>query len=430
MIKKNLSNKIINSIISKLVLSFLLLITSIYFYINLKQTINISPYAFNELFINYQAGFIRRGLLGEVFWNLNTFFAIKPIHFFSYLFFFLYLIQIYIFYKIFSKYKQSIFIFILILLSPALILFSVYDSNMFFAKDIFVKLTILLHGLIVINNIERKKNYLEYIKKLKFIIIPILFLVILTHEYQVLFLSIHVLLSLSFISSKKELLKVLSIYSILLIPIFLVLFFIGDQNQFNILNNMLQKFQVTLHPQLSGGFYKAIGGFYKWHFYYFGYKDFVQLLSSLFLGVGVFFLLFHLCIKKKILKFHNKHQKHYLYFFIPTIFCFIIALDHGRNISLLANHFIVFYSILILDSNRLGDIKSKITQNFLLSSFIIMFLFFYIFMWRLDQMAGFGGAAQTNTIFQSSIFSEVIKLIKFSYSFVDFYILDLPEIRL
>jgi hypothetical protein len=88
MIKKNLSNKIINSIISKLVLSFLLLITSIYFYINLKQTINISPYAFNELFINYQAGFIRRGLLGEVFWNLNTFFAIKPIHFFSYLFFF------------------------------------------------------------------------------------------------------------------------------------------------------------------------------------------------------------------------------------------------------------------------------------------------------------------------------------------------------
>ena len=95
MIKKNLNNKTVNLIISKLILIYLFFITSIYFYMNIQEGINLSPYAFNELFINYQAGFIRRGLLGEIFWNLNILFGIKPIVFFSYLFLFLYLMQIY-----------------------------------------------------------------------------------------------------------------------------------------------------------------------------------------------------------------------------------------------------------------------------------------------------------------------------------------------
>ena len=96
----------------------------------------------------------------------------------------------------------------------------------------------------------------------------------------------------------------------------------------------------------------------------------------------------------------------------------------------MAVHLVVFYSTLIINYKKLTSLKNKINKNFLVSSTLIIFLIFYIFMWKLDQMAGFGGAAQTNTIFQSSIFAELIKLIKFLYSYIDLNILDLPEIRL
>jgi len=420
----------INSIIFKFIIFFLIFISSCYFYLIFNNLVQISSYAYNELFINYQAGFIRRGLLGEIFWHLHNISSIEPLIFFSILFFILYLLQIYLFISIFKFLKKNYFILFVIYFSPVLILFPIYEPNLYFIKDIIIKLTILFHALIIMNKFYGN-DFKNYIKYLKIILIPILSIAILIHEYQVIFLSIHVLLSLTFVKSKNDMIRILKIYSLLLIPIVFVLIFIGNLEQYENLKLILQKFEIIdLHPQLSGGFYKALGGFYKWHFYYFGYKDFIQLLSSLFLGFGVFFLIFHFLIEKKILKFNNKYQRYYLYFFIPTLLSFLLALDHGRNISLLATHLVAFYTVLNLDQNKLSTIKNKISKNFLLKCLLIIFLFFYIFMWRLDQMAGFGGARQVNTIFQSSIFAEFINFIKFIYTYIDSNIIDLPNINL
>ena len=43
------------------------IIFSIYGYAHIYTNHFFSDYSFNELFINYQAGFVRRGLLGEIF---------------------------------------------------------------------------------------------------------------------------------------------------------------------------------------------------------------------------------------------------------------------------------------------------------------------------------------------------------------------------
>ena len=87
-----------NPYIFYVLLIFFILINFVYFYLNLTDNINVSNYAFNELFINYQAGFIRRGLLGEVIWHLNSFFSIDPRIFFSLFFFLIYLTQIILFF--------------------------------------------------------------------------------------------------------------------------------------------------------------------------------------------------------------------------------------------------------------------------------------------------------------------------------------------
>ena len=82
------------------------------------------------------------------------------------------------------------------------------------------------------------------------------------------------------------------------------------------------------------------------------------------------------------------------------------------------------------DAKKNNKIKKIIKQNVFLVPLIALFIFFYLFLWKLDQYAGFGGRDQVNTIFTSSLFSEIIKLINFSYNFIDNNIINLPEIKL
>ena len=66
---------------------FFVSINLIYFYLNYNASFVSQNYALNELFINYQSGFIRRGLLGEIAWQLNILFETDPKLFFSFFFF-------------------------------------------------------------------------------------------------------------------------------------------------------------------------------------------------------------------------------------------------------------------------------------------------------------------------------------------------------
>ena len=419
-----------NLLISKGIFLFLIIINFVYFYLNLKSNINSSDYAFNELFINYQAGFIRRGFLGEIFWQLNYNFSIKPIAFFSIFFLLIYFAQIYLFFKIFKKYIVSKIIFILIFLSPSLLLFHIYDPNVYFLKDGIIKLTILLHAYIFIYFSVNKNQNKKYFSYLKFLILPILFIVILTHEYQVFFLGIHFLISLGAIKQNNHLKEIIKIYLILIIPFLLVIIFLGDQSQFETLNQILKKFNIELNPHLGGGILKYLGAFYKWHFFYFSYRDFVYLFFSVLLSVLMFFVLFQYLIKEKILSFQSKLQAKYLNYFIPALIPILLTTDHGRNISLITFHLISFYSILNLNNSKLINLNENIHKSLLIKFSLMMFLFFYVFMWKLNQFAGFGLQGIPNDIFQSSLFAEIIKFIKFSYEFIDLNIVNLPEIRL
>tara|TARA_Y100000816_G_C26107146_1_gene588709 strand:- start:4625 stop:5914 length:1290 start_codon:yes stop_codon:yes gene_type:complete len=425
---KNYSNKFKNGFQSILQIEILILIitiiTSVYSYIIIFTDKLIFEYAYNELFINYQAGLIRRGLLGEIFWQLDKYFELNPKIFFGIIYYLLYLAQIYFFYILSKNFKDLKFLLIFILFSPALVLFNIYDINIFFVKDIFIKISILLHACLAIRLKEK-----DYINSLRYILIPLIAIVILIHEYQILFISIHVLISICHIASKKKLLETLKVYSLLIIPFVLILIFLGNYDQYQSLNDILQVYDIEVHPQLGGGFRSLLGGFYIWHFFYFSYNDFINLFFSILLSVLVPIIIFENLILKKIIIIKNFLRSNYWYFFLPMITCFL-ALDHGRNLSLVATHIFAFYMSLSLNKKKLIRFNDNITKNFNLLIILIVVTFFYVFLWKLDQYAGFALQGKETSIFKSSLFSEFIKLTKYLYSFIDLNVIKLPEIKL
>ena len=103
-----------------------------------------------------------------------------------------------------------------------------------------------------------------------------------------------------------------------------------------------------------------------------------------------------------------------------------------KNFKKLASDiFDSYQSILknVPESRRL-KFNENIHKHLFIKISLILFLVFYIFMWRLDQLAGFALQGIPNDIFQSSLFAEIIKFIKFSYEFINLNIINLPEIRL
>jgi hypothetical protein len=86
--------KIINKYFLELIFFLIFLIFVCYFYKSFSNDFSTSNYSYNELFINYHSGFIRRGLVGEIFFKLNSILDISHKVFFCLLFITLYTLEI------------------------------------------------------------------------------------------------------------------------------------------------------------------------------------------------------------------------------------------------------------------------------------------------------------------------------------------------
>lgn len=355
------------------ILSLFILIIYFFYYAKSFSYDYKNSYAFSELFLNYQGGFVRRGLLGEIFMILHKNLSLSPIFFFSTILFLIHITTLYLFFKITEIIKLPFELKIILFFSPALLFFSIYDFNMFFIKDIFIKFLILLHAFIII---KTKKNIKKYLYYFKFLIIPlIIFINLFIHEYGILFISIHLLFSLYAFENKKK--YFFMVYGILLLFLILIIFIsLGNENILNQINQSTQSFGVSVHKQLSGGFKSLIGGFYKWHFFYFGYKDFLMLFFSFLLSIWIFYFFFHILIIKKILIYNFNYN--YTLFFIPTFLVFL-NLDHGRNLSLLSFHLVSFYMILNVNLSELKKFIIKKEIIFIFKFFLLIYFFLCIY---------------------------------------------------
>ena len=98
-------------------------------------------YTWAELLINYQGGFVRRGLIGEILFRLQP--VIPSVVMAGILIFFCYCLFTYLVLKLLSD-DTPLIVFAFFVFSPAAFLFPAYEPSIFGRKDIFFLLAFVL----------------------------------------------------------------------------------------------------------------------------------------------------------------------------------------------------------------------------------------------------------------------------------------------
>ena len=324
--KKNLSNYFL----------IIILISSAIYSLWSIKLLNDFPwrYVFTDWIINYEGGYIRRGLLGEIsinlsnFLNLNIKYVFLLIHLSTYLSFHL------IFYKFFSNFKKN-YIFYLLCFSPLVFLYPIATFEAFARKEIFYITFFLLNCylLIKINN----RNIIFFSTNL-FVILSYLI-----HESSLFFLIFFYFSYFIFLKKNKyetkmsELSFILIVYSILL---YLLLLPVTDEKISKMVFLINQDFfEIT---EFSGAIAwlqrSASSAFMFLESNHISAKDFLQnILFSHFLIIFLYLL------------YINNFFKSGKYFFIFTILSFfsplglfLVGNDWGRFIYILYNFCLIF----------------------------------------------------------------------------------------
>ena len=426
-----------NKLLFNFLFLILLLVLSVHFYQSFFSMLG-NKWAFWELFVNYEGGFIKRGILGEIFITLNRLFDTSPFSFFSFLFVLLYCIQIIIFYKLVYPYKSSKLLCILIVFSPALLMFNFYDINTYFTKDNFTKVAILIHALFIVKKVHSKSLIENYNKFLNYLIIPILFFNILNHEQQVFFIGVHLLLTLlvNYNYGGIKSFKSLRSYIVLLIPFIIILLTPNSFEKVEMINDSIRVFGAKISDLHAGNINLMIGQVIKWHFlkmpfYNHNVFDFLNLFTCILLSLFLFYLIFHYFIKQNIYEMHWFIKKYYVLFILPCFALFISALDHGRTINIFLSHLISFYLALKINNNKFKIVLSNFNKSFFLKNLSFIFLFFYVFLWYIPVGGGYdaiGTFSEGDSIFKNTLMSELINLFMIIYNFIDYNIINLPRI--
>lgn len=126
---------------------FIYLILGIYVYSLLQINEFPQKYVFTEWLINYQGGFIRRGLLGELIFNLSTALNLEIKYLILIVQLSFYTIYFIFYYFLFSKIKTNFF-WILIIFSPILFAYPLIELMSLGRKDILIISFFLIYSSI------------------------------------------------------------------------------------------------------------------------------------------------------------------------------------------------------------------------------------------------------------------------------------------
>lgn len=362
-IKKNFN------LILKNYILFILILTIFYLSVlNPVKTYN----AMAEWVINYQGGFVRRGLIGELVFklsnllNLNlrfTFFILQSI---------LYIIYYYLIYDLLKKLKYDFF-FLLAILSPLFIIFPIAELEAIGRKEVLI-------FIILLTSINLYFRFLN--NNLIIFFISIFFpIIILTFEASI-FYSFY-FISLILVTSKKIDFFYLSKLFIFSIPslasIYLIYFYPHSKDETLLMCEVLKNIgeecgmptfflSKNINAHISEVDWQPI-------------HIFRYILIFIFGFLGIFFLIINSKFNKELinpifLKFPLSIN--FLLMFLPTISMYFIAVDTGRWTHIVYTcTFIYYFSFLknhaIILNERFYNLNIFKKKNSLLKIVIIIF---------------------------------------------------------
>lgn len=360
-----------------LILTIVLIFNFIKFYSFFKE---YSSWQYSDWLINYQGGFIRRGLIGEFFFQIHKITKIDLDLLVLSFVYILFTLNFIIFFKS-IKYLQNSFSEILIFLSPGLFLYPIMNSEVIGRKDI---LFISLFGLLIFFFNKIKSNFQLIV------LIIVIYITSLSHSGFLFFSQYLIFFYFLFkISINKSLTmnEIIIILFNLIIIFFLILKNPAEQYQIDLICTSIKDFvsencnsggrviwlKKTISYHIDYHFRNGLGSFIKSTTIYI----ISLVLVFIFIAISLYFSKF-ITSNKSLNKFNPLEIMMMLFLF--TIPVFILTIDWGRYISLAYSSTFFLYIFCIKNKLLKIGMNSKLFGSLSLKLFFV-FVFIYSFTW-------------------------------------------------
>lgn len=348
-----------------------------------EKHIILNDSTISEWMINYQGGFTKRGVIGEICFQVAQFFNIKlrfVIFLFQSIIYSVYIVMIY-------KYLKNIninYLILFVIFSPIFIIYPVAEIEVLARKELFIFIGFLLF-LNFSSNRYKDNASLSY----NFIVLPILCLI---WEPVIFFFPffLGVLISRFENLNKKNIFK---IFVSFLPATVLCCFFI-----FNPISEENHKLMASSLKEIGESCYMACGLLlskstiyqqFQVNFSSYSFAVFFRYFSIIIIGFGPIFLLsFYSKFKNKNYFFFNKFKNlllPILTLLSPVILLFAMGSDWGRWVNISYTFTILFYFFLIKNNFIIYD-QPKIDhlyKRFIKKEYVLIIIFiFFAFSWN------------------------------------------------
>ena len=379
-------NNTINSIkYFKLYVSVLFIFSVFYLYgkYNVGNDSTVS-----EWLINYEGGFTKRGLIGQIAVHLGEFFNIslrKSILFFQIFSIGLYYLLLINFFKSFELNK----IILLSIFTPIFLLYPVAEIEVLGRKEIIIFSFYLIY--LTLQNFSQK-NYF------RIFLLPLLMLIWEPVIFFFIFWLIVDYIEGVFEKNFKSLIKYLFTFiPAILIGAYIALNPISEIDHKNMAIFLKENFNENCYMSCALLLSKSsIYDQFQANFGLFNFEIFLRYFLIILIGFGPLFLLI------KFSQFKRLNYKIFLFLIVPPIFVlFMMMSDWGRIVNIFYTFSII--SFLYLYKKKLVLINNKILKNFfvrILDKKYIYTIFFIIFCFGWNPKTSLTGDIGTNPLWK------------------------------